>query len=63
MAIASIAQKGSEIRDGAKQVDDDEDGAYGYVLVDSGDTADNCHAGRKVWRLQSSQSACLARNS
>ena len=56
MALASIAQKGGEIGDGAEQVDDDEDGAYGYVLMDSGDAANNGHAGREVWRLQSGQS-------
>ena len=46
------------------QVDEDKDGAYGYVLVDIGNATDHCDAGRKVWRLrlQCGQSQSLVGN-
>lgn len=55
MALSSVAQIDGEVRDGAGQVDGDEDGAYWYILVDGGSTADASNVGIDVWRLQASQ--------
>ncbi len=50
------------VGDSTDQVDEDEDGTYGYVLVDGGNATDRCNAGREVWRLRLwlSQSLSLA---
>lgn len=63
MALSSIEPKDAHVRDSADQVDEDEDGAYGYVHIDGGTAANTCKAGRDVWRLQASQSPSSAKSS
>ena len=54
MGLPSIELIDVHICDGAGEVDADEDGTYGYVLINGGTTADTCNSGRDVWRLQES---------
>ena len=63
MALSSIELKDAHVRDGADQVDENEDGAYGYIYTDGGTAADTCNAGRDVWWLRASQSPSSAKSS
>jgi hypothetical protein len=55
MALSSIELIDADVRNGAHQVDENEDGADGYVLIDGGIATDMCNAVRDVWWLQTSQ--------
>ena len=56
-----IELKDALVGNGSDYVDEEEDGANGYILVNCGDAADRRNAGREVWRLrlQPSQSLSL----
>ena len=51
VARSSIQPIDGHVRDGTNQVDEDEDSADGYVLVNSGMAADTGNSGRDVWWL------------
>lgn len=63
MTLSSIEPIYGHVPNGAEDVDEEEDGAYGYVLMDVGTAADTRKAVRDVRRLQTIQSASLAKRS
>jgi hypothetical protein len=63
MALSSIELIDADVRNGAHQVDENEDGADGYVLIDGGIATDMCNAVRDVWWLQTSQRPLLVKKS
>ena len=52
MALSSVPLEDDLVRRGADDVDEEEDGADGYVLIDGGTATEQGNAVRKVWRLQ-----------
>lgn len=56
MALSSVELIDGHVRNGADQVDENEDGAYGYVMIDGGMATETCNTGREVRWLQASQS-------
>ena len=50
------------ICNGAKQIDEEEDSADGYVLIDGGTATNQGNAVREVWRLQACQSMSLMKS-
>lgn len=63
VTLSSIELIDGHVRDSADQVDEDEDGAYSYVLMVIGMATNTCNAGRDIWRLQSTQSISLTKSS
>ena len=55
VALSPIQLEDDLVPDGANEVDEEEDGADGYVLIDGGMTTDQGNAVREVWRLQARQ--------
>lgn len=50
--LSLIEPKYAHVPNGADDVDEDQDGAYGYVLINGGMAADARNAGIDVRRLQ-----------
>ena len=56
MALSSILLEDGLVRNGSDQVDEEEDSADGYVLIDGGTATDNGDAIREIWWLEARQS-------
>lgn len=56
MALSSISLEDNLARHRANDVDEEEDCADGYVLIDGGTATEQGNAVREVWRLQAHQS-------
>lgn len=63
MTLSSIEPIDAHVPNGADDVDEEEDGAYRYVLMDGGMAANTRNAVRDVRWLQTRQSASSANRS
>ena len=59
MVSSSIPLEDGLVRDGANDIEEEKDGADGYILINGGTATDHGNAIRKVWRLWILSVICL----